>query len=97
MNKITIEMPLVSACSVNQCAYNRENNCHARAITIGDAMRPGCDSFLAAAEHTHMLQYAGIGACKMGDCKFNEDLECTADSVNVGLSANNANCLTYQH
>ena len=41
-----IEMPEVSRCDASVCAYNSENGCRARAITIGDGAFPGCDTFL---------------------------------------------------
>lgn len=96
MNKITIEMPMVSKCMVNACSYNVDSKCHARAITIGDSVHPGCDTFLAGATHTnHAQQIAGIGACKTASCKHNEDFECMADSVQVGMVKSEANCMTF--
>lgn len=96
MNKVTLEMPLVASCSVNGCAYNISAKCHARAITVGDATHPGCDTFLAGVSHTRQARLiAGIGACKMGSCKFNDDLECSAENIQVGMSGNKACCSTY--
>jgi len=96
MKKITLEMPIVSMCSVNTCAYNANSACHARAVTIGDAVHPGCDTFLNRAQHTKQTkQIAGIGACKMGNCKFNDDLECMAENVKVEMVARDANCTTF--
>lgn len=96
MNKITLEMPLVSQCSASKCAYNSNSNCHARAITVGDATHPGCDTFLAGGTHTKQAKMiAGIGACKMGNCKFNDDLECVAENVKVGMTGSMANCMTF--
>jgi hypothetical protein len=96
MNKITIEMPMVSKCMVSECSYNTGNKCHARAITIGDSVHPGCDTFVAGATHIKQAQRtAGIGACKTASCKHNEDLECMAESVQVGMVRNEANCMTF--
>lgn len=96
MKKITIEMPLVKKCSADECAYNIANNCHARAITIGDSIHPACDTFLDGGHHTKLAsQIAGIGACKTAGCKFNDDLECIADSIQVGMVRSEANCMTY--
>jgi hypothetical protein len=96
MKQITLEMPMVAKCAVNECAYNANNNCHARAITIGDATHPGCDTFMGASQHAKSVnRIAGIGACKTGTCKHNEDFECMADSVQVGMIHNEANCLTF--
>ncbi len=96
MKKITIEMPTVTKCMVTQCAYNASSNCHARAITIGDSIHPGCDTFVSGSRHTRQInQIAGIGACKTSGCKFNDDLECMADGVQIGMLRNEANCTTF--
>ncbi len=96
MTKITVEMPLVAKCSVGDCVYNANSNCHARAITIGDPVLPECDTFLAGEHHANpAAQIAGIGACKSAACKFNSDLECVADSVQVGLIRSEPNCMTF--
>ncbi len=96
MKKITLEMPIVKKCTVEECAYNANSSCHARAITIGDSVHPGCDTYLDGEHHTkHIQQTAGIGACKTAGCKFNDDLECVADSIQVGMVRSEANCMTY--
>ena len=95
--KMTIEMPQVNGCTVSECAYNLNDKCHARAITIGDGVHPGCDTaFLRSPAHTHdKKRIAGVGACKVVGCSFNNDLECTADSISVGLVNKQINCMTY--
>lgn len=95
--KISIEMPQVKGCSITNCAYNINAKCHARAITIGDGVHPGCDTaFLNAPLHTHdKKRIAGVGACKVSGCMYNDDLECSAESIAVGLVDKQINCLTY--
>jgi hypothetical protein len=94
--KITIELPAVGECSVAECAYNTDNRCHARAITIGDGITPNCDTLFCGSGHIHATNVqAGVGACKVGSCGFNNDLECTAGSITVGLVDENVECLTY--
>jgi Domain of Unknown Function (DUF1540) len=96
MKAVTIEMPLVANCAIANCAYNVASNCHARAITIGDATHPGCDTFLAGSMHIKQAKrIAGIGACKMSGCKFNEDLECIAENIRVAMAASKASCATF--
>ncbi|MBI5626387.1 MAG: DUF1540 domain-containing protein [Nitrosomonadales bacterium] len=96
MKTITLEMPIVTKCIASECVYNANSSCHARAITIGDSIHPGCDTFLAGSRHTKSVnQIAGIGACKTVGCKFNNDLECIADSIQVGMVKNEANCMTF--
>ncbi|MDP2761664.1 MAG: DUF1540 domain-containing protein [Sideroxyarcus sp.] len=96
MKKICLEMPVVSGCMVSDCAYNANSNCHARAITIGDTLKPGCDTFMKGSRHVRQIQQvAGIGACKTVGCKFNEDLECMAEGIKVGMIQSEANCMTF--
>jgi hypothetical protein len=96
MTNMTIDMPPVSACSVTECAYNVKHNCHAKAITIGDGVHPGCDTFLGATTHTRdAARTAGIGACKVSACRHNDDYECMADKISVGRVGDEINCLTF--
>ncbi len=95
--KITLDIPVVSECSVSECAYNVNKACHARAITIGDGVHPGCDTYLGSAGHTKSVQQsAGVGACKVIGCRYNGDYECNAESINVGYRESQIHCLTYQ-
>lgn len=96
MKQLTIEMPVVSECSVTDCGYNVEQKCHARAITVGDGVHPGCDTYFKVGPHTKAVsRQAGVGACKVESCRHNEDYECTADSIRVGIQAGAVNCLTF--
>ena len=94
---ISIDMPQVRACAITDCAYNVDKSCHARAITIGDGVHPGCDTaFLDAPLHTQDTnRIAGVGACKVSGCRYNDDLECDAESIEVGFVGKGINCLTY--
>jgi hypothetical protein len=94
--KINIELPVVTQCTIDKCAYNIDNKCHAKAITIGDGASPGCDTLFSGSEHIKAKSIqAGVGACKVDSCVFNNDLECTADGISVGLMNKNVQCLTY--
>lgn len=95
MSTISLEMPIVSECSVTECAYNLKNGCHARAITIGAGVHPGCDTFFKHAHVRDASQTAGIGACKVTECKHNRDCECMAEGISVGQVGSAATCLTY--
>lgn len=95
--KITIEMPAVSKCSVSKCAFNRENKCHARAITVGDASNPKCDTFFENRDHVqNVKRIAGVGACKVAECRHNRDFECTAQEISVGSIQSESHCLTFE-
>ncbi len=94
--KLTIDMPMVSECAVTECAYNVSKACHARAITIGNGVHPGCDTFYSAAPHTHdTSRTAGVGACKVTGCMHNDDYECTASMITVGFKGKDINCLSF--
>lgn len=96
MKKITIEMPVVSECSATECAYNRDNACQARAITVGDGVHAGCDTYCKSSQRAKAsVGAAGIGACKMAGCKFNDGLECMAQSIQIGRVQNKVNCMTF--
>lgn len=96
MKQLTIDMPVVAACSATDCSYNQESRCHARAITIGDGIHPGCDTYFMDNGHVHeKSRDAGIGACKVTQCHYNEDLECMTDMINVGRSGPDVSCMTF--
>ncbi|MEN3296582.1 MAG: hypothetical protein V7642_5835 [Burkholderiales bacterium] len=98
MKQISVEMPLVEQCSVTECVYNTDSCCHARAITVGDGVHPGCDTYLASPAHSKAKQRtAGVGACKVSDCRYNDDYECMADGIAVGHATAEVTCLTYSH
>lgn len=95
MTTKTIEMPDVATCDARDCAYNKEGNCHARAITVGHGVHPGCDTFLASQEHSRRTERAGVGACKVKSCKHNDDFECHATTIQVGRRQDGIECLTF--
>lgn len=97
MKEKIIEMPEVSKCEIDDCAYNVKLNCHARAITVGDGETPGCDTYFKAKQHTNgMGQLAGVGACKVSACLHNQNYECMAQDILVGMSGNLVECLTFE-
>lgn len=96
MKTIAIEMPQVSECSVTECAYNVESGCRARAITVGDGVNPGCDTFFSASHHANDgRRTAGVGACKVSICQYNQDFECGADTIRVSIGSAEAKCMTF--
>ena len=94
--KVKNEMPGIDSCAATQCAYNIGKNCHARAITIGHAQTPGCDTFFTVDQHNkETKRIAGVGACKVASCEFNDDYECSAASIMVGYRDTITQCLTF--
>lgn len=97
MNQVNIEMTLISRCEASACSYNKNNGCHAKAITIGDVKYPMCDTYLHTSGHCKETERsAGVGACKVIGCQHNSDFECSAQSINVGLSGKDIMCLTFK-
>lgn len=97
--KFTIDMPDVSVCSVLSCAYNVGASCRAKAITVGDGLHPGCDTFTESRRHAHGdTPVAGVGACKVAVCRYNRDLECAAYSIRVDTEegTNAPYCATFE-
>ena len=94
--KITLEMPDVQACDASSCAYNVEQSCHARAITIGEGIHAACDTFFASDRHApNTSSRAGVGACKVTGCLHNSDLECSAAAIRVARHDGHADCMTF--
>lgn len=94
--ELKIEMPLIKKCDVGECVYNIQSACHAKAITIGDSVNPGCDTFMKAGGHVRNSAIkAGVGACKVSGCNYNTDFECSADSISVSQHGSMIHCMTY--
>lgn len=91
----TIEMPEVMQCKASGCVYNKNEGCHARAITVGDEQGHWCDTMMQAENHTDRAEEAGVGACRAADCKFNQDYECQASNISVTMRDGQAECMTF--
>jgi hypothetical protein len=92
-----VDMPVVDNCTADACAYNRDNSCHALAITVGDGGGAHCDTFFGISRKGGVASVTGgVGACKMADCTHNVDLECRAPAISVGAQRDTADCLTYE-
>lgn len=93
---MAMSMPRIISCSVSECAYNRDNQCHTLAITVGNAGHPACDTFHKFSSKGGGPDLSGgVGACKMDICKFNKSLECSASGITVGPHSGHADCKTF--
>ena len=95
----TMEMPVVSECTVTGCSYNHDG-CHAFAITVsGENGSADCATFIPLARKGGLPRVmAQVGACSRSDCMHNQDLECTAAggvTVAPGEGGHASNCMTY--
>lgn len=92
---MAMSMPKISKCDVTECSYNKKNECHAMAITIG-GLHAICDTFLKTNIKGGVADMiGGVGACKIDMCKFNKSLECSASVINVGHHSDHADCKTF--
>ena len=91
-----MEMTKVTKCEMSDCSYNADKECHAMAITIGDAVHPKCDTFFQS-----MIKggggdcVAGVGAYKVSSCVFNASFECQASGISVGYRESEPDCLMF--
>ena len=91
-----MKMCSVSGCEIAECAYNRDQACHAMAITVGDGAYPMCDTFFKFFTHGGVEnQTAVVGARKVSACCHNMDFECGAESIHVGYCGGHGDCMTF--
>jgi hypothetical protein len=99
MKMAPMETPQVQSCDVTDCDYNRRQQCHAIAVTIGDGDNPKCDTFWMATDAKQKAgdpaQIGRVGACRVSRCSYNHRLQCGAEGVMVGNQGRNAMCLTF--
>jgi len=94
--EMLIDMPMIKSCDISECTYNMNSACHAKAITIGDGVSPGCDTYMNASGHVRNTGIkAGVGACKVAGCSYNADFECSAESIRVSHEGGKVLCMTY--
>ena len=89
-----MDMPQIMDCTMEDCSYNRDEECHAMAITVGDKI-PMCDTYIHASHKGGVEKLGCVGACKVEECKFNDELECCSSGIHVGRHSNKPECLTF--
>lgn len=91
-----MEMMKVGSCDASSCSYNKDNHCHALAITMKNASKVSCSTFFEGdAKGNGNGNDAGIGACTESDCDFNKGLECTySEGIEVALNGDHAECIS---
>lgn len=93
---MAVQTPKVLDCSVTECSYNTNKQCHAVAITVGDSTCAMCDTYFKSSQKGGAMELTGsVGACKEADCKFNNSLECSASGIHVANHMGHADCSTY--
>ncbi len=91
------DMAKVESCTKSDCIFNRNNQCHAQAINIGDEFHPDCDTYIQGSKKAGDDDViAGVGACKCTSCEYNDNYQCQAGSINVGPKSDEVECLTYE-
>jgi hypothetical protein len=91
-----MNMVKIKECSVLDCAYNKNKQCHTPAITVGGP-EPLCDSYITGAQKAGVDNMTGfVGACHVANCQFNKSLECSAGGIAVGIHSAHADCMTFK-
>mgnify|MGYP002685762751 CR=1 FL=1 len=89
-------VPEVKKCTVKQCFYNRGEECHAHAITVGSD-QPICETFANGSSNTDRQGAGEVGACHVTKCTFNNNMYCHAcDDIQVDMTSGKAMCTTYR-
>lgn len=84
----------VTNCTVEECSYNQNRECHAPAIEVGTE-HPMCDTFTTSQVSQSSEAMPMISRCDVDVCKFNESLMCHAPGITVDHHSEHADCLTY--
>lgn len=92
---MAISMPKVLSCTVTDCAYNRNEECHTMGITVGDGDHALCDTYYKNPSKGGTDIIGGVGACKAYECEYNKSFECQAPGINVGRHSGHADCETF--
>src|SRR5690242_17459622 len=84
----------VLTCTVADCSYNKELECWAPEIKVGED-HPRCDTF------THLAVQAApresvVARCGVTACDFNADTHCNARGITVSNHTAHADCMTFR-
>lgn len=93
---MAMQPPKILDCTMTDCSYNTNKQCHAVAITVGDSSCAMCDTYFNTSKKGGALDMTGsVGACKEADCKFNNSFECGASGIHVAPHSGHADCATF--
>ena len=84
----------VLTCLAEDCSYNRDAECCAPKIEIGDD-HPKCDMYTTSQVSTTAGEPA-ISQCMVSQCHFNSDSECGASGVTMTTHSGHADCATFR-
>ena len=89
-------VPEVKTCTVQQCFYQRNEECHAHAITVGHT-EPNCDTFAQTQSKIDKAGAGEVGACHVIQCSYNDKMFCHAcDDIVVNMVGDKAICSTFR-
>ncbi|MGE5173297.1 MAG: DUF1540 domain-containing protein [Betaproteobacteria bacterium] len=91
------KMPFIIGCDAENCAYNRDKECHALAITVGVSGLPRCDTYTSLSGKGGVAEsFGSVGACREELCTFNDSLECTSAAVLIRMRNGRPICIAFQ-
>lgn len=86
----------VVTCTVEECSYNKSENCTAQQIKVGED-HPACATYTTSgAESGQMQGMSMVGGCMATDCTFNDSKNCNAPGITVTHHADHADCGSYR-
>lgn len=89
-------VPEVKKCTVQECFYQRNQECHAHAITVGSDA-PVCETFAQTQSKTQKQGAGEVGACHVTQCSYNDSMFCHAcDDITVEFKSGDALCTTFR-
>jgi hypothetical protein len=85
-------IPVISNCSMTDCAFNSSGLCHAASIDVGDDHQK-CDTYIVSGQKIgESSTIGGVGTCKVSKCSFNKGSMCGAGAITVSRHNDHADC-----
>lgn len=91
----TLELTEIGSCNVSSCAFNANNGCQAKAVTIGETSSAACGTFYVGTASVAASGSTGVATCKAVSCKHNRNLTCGAEAIVVANAATGPVCQTF--
>jgi hypothetical protein len=93
---MTIKLPKITFCEMEECAYNNDKRCRAIAVSIGGP-EPECITIEKKSKEGGIDTInGGVGACKTRDCMFNKGLICIAKNIEIVKRGSRGYCTSYR-
>lgn len=85
----------VLTCTAADCAYNKDIECYAPQIQVGDD-HPRCDTYEKGSGREATSQEGFVAMCGVALCHFNASQKCQARGITVDMHSHHADCATFR-